>query len=235
MLSGVSGYDSWWVVYADGQRISNVDQPSAALSHLFAHVNRRVVEYSPSNAVPLHAAACAWQGAAVVIAGASGSGKSTITAGLVSRGLSYLTDEVAVVNPVDLTVAPYAKPLTIKSGSWPVLAGLRPIVPESIADVTMTQWHLAPTQLAGGVATAPHPVRLLLRCRWQHGSPTLLRPVSRAGLVLDLALDMFRPRQRIPWQLEVLARLAAGSLAYDLVYGDLDDATEAIVELLERE
>ena len=234
VLSGVGGHESWWAVYADGQLISNVDQPSAALSHLFAHLNRSVVEHSPADAVPLHAAACGWRGAAALIVGPSGSGKSTLAAGLGGRGLSYLTDEVAVVDRAELTVAPYAKPLTVKRGSWDVLAGLRPVVPAAIADVAATQWHVAPSLLAGGVATAPHPVQLLLRCRWQQGSATTLRPVSRAGMVVDLAMDMFRPRERVPAQLEVLARLARGALAYDLVYSDLEDASSAIVDLLER-
>ena len=232
VMSGVAGHPGWWAVYADERRISNCDFPSVALTHLFAHLNRAVVAHSPDDAVSLHAAACAWRGAAAVIAGPTESGKSTLAAGLALCGMSYLTDEVVEIDPIGLTVRPYPKPPSIDPGAWSVLPTLRPA--ESIEGVGFSQWHVDPAMLPGGVATEPVPVRLLLRCRWRKGSATTFKPTSRAALVVDLALDMFRPRERLAWQIEVLGRLAEQALAYDLVYDHLDEATGAIIELLDR-
>jgi hypothetical protein len=234
IASGVNGHPAWWAVYADERRISNCDYASVALTHLFAHVNRRVVAHSPDDAVTLHASACAWRGKAVVMAGPTESGKSTLAAGLALAGLCYLTDEVVEIDPVDLTVAPYPKPPSIDPGAWPVLEALRPQVPPPLEGVAFSQWHVDPALLTGGVADRAFPVHLLLRCRWRSGAPTVLRPMSRAALVLDLALDMFRPRDRLAWQIQVLGRLAEQAMVYELSYDDLDDATARIRDLLER-
>ena len=232
IVSGVNGHPNWWVVYADERRISNCDYPSVALTHLFGHVNRAVVAHSADDAVNLHAAACAWDGHAVVMAGPTESGKSTLAAGLALRGFTYLTDEVVVIDPVDLTVAPYPKPPSIDRGAWSVLPTLKPAVPPALQDVGFTQWHVDPAMLPGGVASSPFPVGLLVRSRWREDSPTVLRPASRGGLVLDLALDMFRPRHLLAQQVRVLCRLAEQALCYELTYSDLDDATAHLEDLM---
>lgn len=232
VISGVNGWPDWWVTYADDRRISNSAHASIALTHLFAHLNRAVVAHSPDDAVNLHASACALDGRAVVMAGPTESGKSTLAAGLALRGLAYLTDEVVEIDPVDLTVAPYPKPPSIDPGAWPVLEALRPTASGGLAGIGHTQWHVDPAALPGGVAAGPVRVALLLRTRWREGSATVVRPVSAARFVLDLALDMFRPRERLAWQVQVLGRLAEQAMVYELTYSDLDDATTRIVGLL---
>jgi hypothetical protein len=93
----------------------------------------------------LHALAVASDDGAIVLAGASGSGKSTTAATLVQHGWRYLSDEVAALDPSG-RVRPYPKPISIDPGS--PLAG----------------WEaggLAPAGRFGEVATAPAPVCLL--------------------------------------------------------------------------
>ncbi|MCW2621581.1 MAG: hypothetical protein JWL64_1183 [Frankiales bacterium] len=231
VVEGVNGHPDWWAVYAGDRRISTVPASSAALTHLFAHVNRAVVARAPQDAVPLHAAACALGDRAVLLTGPSESGKSTLAAALAQQGLRYLTDEVAVVDAARLDVAPYAKPLSIDRGSWGVLPGLEPD-PGGPPHALTHQWHVGPHRLSGGVATSPVAVRLVVQCRWRAGADLHLAAVPAAGAVAALALDMFRPRERLLHQVQVLARLLGATGAHELVYSALPEAVDALTRLL---
>ncbi len=57
--------------------------------------------------VALHAGAVRWNGKAILVAGPSGSGKSSMIAWLMNRGFEYLTDEAAVLMaPAKYAVCP---------------------------------------------------------------------------------------------------------------------------------
>ncbi len=62
----------------------------------------------------VHAGAVAIGGRGVVIVGGSGTGKTAIVARLLQRGGFYLSDEVALLDPLTDTVAPFAVPMAIK-------------------------------------------------------------------------------------------------------------------------
>jgi hypothetical protein len=64
-----------------------------------------------------HAGAVERRGRAVLLAGFSGGGKSTLTAAFTQRGWGYLSDEVALVDPASLSVHPYPKDLDLGDGS----------------------------------------------------------------------------------------------------------------------
>ena len=61
----------------------------------------------------VHAGAVAWQGRAIIIPGASLSGKSTLVAELVRAGATYLSDEFAVLDGCGL-VYPYPKAIALR-------------------------------------------------------------------------------------------------------------------------
>ncbi|MDX2341090.1 hypothetical protein NJC10_05325 [Micrococcus sp. M4NT] len=83
-------------------------------------------------------------GAAVVLAAASGTGKTTATRRL-GPHFAYLTDETAIVDPADLGVTPYAKPLSLlgdagvrpKHQVGPDGLGLGPTVPGTVRRVAV--------------------------------------------------------------------------------------------------
>ena len=55
----------------------------------------------------LHAGAVACAGRALILSAASGQGKSTVAGELLARGWSYLSDEIAPIDPTSCTVLPF--------------------------------------------------------------------------------------------------------------------------------
>lgn len=73
----------------------------------------------------LHASAVARTGRAVVLAGKSGAGKTTLTAALLAEGLSFVADDIV---PIDAGGGVWPVPLAmgIKAAGWPVVEALLP-------------------------------------------------------------------------------------------------------------
>ena len=96
----------------------------------------------------LHAgAAAASDGRSVVVHGASGVGKTTLTAALVQTGLAYLTDETVCVDPHTLEIEPFPKPLTVKPGAQSLLAHLAP--PADQVSEGSGNWQVPASSLGG--------------------------------------------------------------------------------------
>jgi len=66
----------------------------------------------------LHAGTVELGGQGVLISGAKGAGKSTLTLTLANEGGRYLGDEIAFVRYEDATVDPFPKAVTLKEGSF---------------------------------------------------------------------------------------------------------------------
>ncbi len=120
VLRGSAGY----LVVCNGDDIERATTLEEALRQVFG----RILELSYPDAewlAMMHAAAVGDEGGAVVMAGDSGSGKSTLTAALVHAGLSYFSDDVV---PLDSArrIRPMPLGISVKEGSWPVLAALYP-------------------------------------------------------------------------------------------------------------
>jgi hypothetical protein len=75
----------------------------------------------------IHAGVVVREGGALVLAGCSGRGKSTMTAGLLGRGFAYSSDELAPVT-ADLRVLRYPLPLRLRDGGLAGLGDLRVVL-----------------------------------------------------------------------------------------------------------
>ena len=83
----------------------------------------------------------------MVVHGASGAGKTTLTTALVQSGLAYVTDETVCLDPDTLVIEPFTKPLTVKPGSQELLAHLKP--PDDEVSEGSGNWQLPPERLGG--------------------------------------------------------------------------------------
>ena len=87
--------------------------------------------------VVLHGAALSHEGSAIVVAGASHAGKSTLAAALTLAGWRYLSDDVAPVRvgpSGDFVVLRYPKPIMLRPASMARFAGCLPAASPSAAE-----------------------------------------------------------------------------------------------------
>jgi hypothetical protein len=101
---------------------------ATTLEEALGQVLGRILELSYPDAewlAMMHAAAVGDERGAVVMAGESGSGKSTLTAALVHAGLGYFSDDVVPLDSAQ-RIRPMPLGISVKEGSWPVLAPLYP-------------------------------------------------------------------------------------------------------------
>jgi hypothetical protein len=97
------------VVYAGPNRVSRTLDESEALDAFESWV-RLDVMVSTTQRIFVHAGVVGWRGRAIVVPGASGTGKSRLVESLVRAGATYYSDEFAVIDDEGL-VHPFAQPL----------------------------------------------------------------------------------------------------------------------------
>src|SRR5262249_7165319 len=108
-------------VRRDGGFIAHAVRPGDAVGAVVGDVNRSAAETSGQHLL-FHAGALDAGGTGILVPAASGSGKSTLVAGLAQAGLGYLTDELAALDLASDELLPYAKPITVKPGSFEIVA-----------------------------------------------------------------------------------------------------------------
>ena len=224
-------YQRRYAVYFDGQPIVRTPSEPMALVYLLWHLNRAVVEAS-NRWLLLHAAAAEHEGAAVVLPAPMDSGKTTLVAGLVVRGLGYLTDETVAIDLATRRVDPYPKPLSIELGSWETLPSLRPQLDARFARFHDELWHVVPDAIRPGAAAGPSTPRVVVTPRFESGARTAIEPMSRAEAVMMLAENAFNFASHKAAGLDALAAIVRNCECYRMTVGTLDDACDAILDVV---
>lgn len=218
-------------LFRDQELLVRDRRPSRLLGKLIWAVNRQVIDGSSSDFL-LHAAAAAdVDGRVVLLPAPMESGKTTLVAGLLDRGLHYLTDEAAAVDP-DLTVRGFAKPLSIDNGSWGVLGHHAPRLPDALTGSMDDQWQVAPqgftTVVTDGLLT------MIVFPTYRAGqatSLTRLAPVS----ALDLVRASTFGSENRPLTAATMTRLAhmvATVPCFELRTGDLAEACDVVLDAM---
>jgi hypothetical protein len=214
-----------WILRIDGAEHGSNLEPEPLAATMVQTLNSRIVLHWPG--VVCHAGGVSLDGRAVVLPADPGSGKSTLTCGLVRAGFSYLTDEGVAFVPGSARIEPYAKPISLDPGSWFLFPEFDPGEPEPI------QWHVPPAAIRPDAVSAPCEARFLVFPTYVADADTVLTPMGRAEALLELAKNTFdfkeRSREAID-QLEIVVRACA---CYRLTVGSLDDAIARIRELVD--
>lgn len=218
-------YETW----RDGQRIAANSTPGSAVDAWLWHLNRDVLAAARDRYLLVHAAAATRDEHAVVLPAASGAGKSTFVAALVRAGLRYVTDEAVAIDRETGHITPYPKPLTVKRGSFGLLAPLRPPVPPLLEDEAPSQWHVAPAHLGDGIpASGPLRATLVVTPRYAPDVAAVLEPVPRAALVAEMARHAHRVGTIDRRDLDLLARVVRQASCHRISTAALDDAVDAV-------
>jgi hypothetical protein len=219
----------------DGETLARDQRPGEAVAWLIWDVNRRAAEASGEHLL-LHAGALDAGGTGVLVPGPSGSGKSTLVAGLARAGLGYLTDELVALDLTSGRLLPYAKPITLKRGSFEVLADM---LPSGAADPRSGRWSGgecsisvgAGSGLPLGFACAPG---IVVVPHYDASAPTVMRPLTKTDTFFALALNAVNLLPHGGSGAAGLGTLIARSTCVELTVSDLDEACALVLGLVEK-
>ena len=189
----------------------------------------------------VHAGAVVYKGAALIIAGRSGHGKTTLVLGLVRRGLGLLSDEFAIADATQQLIQPYRRSLHIRPGTpelIPELAFLREQPQQRLGGGI--EWTLTPDQLAralpGGLASAAPPryVLLLDGPPRPQAAPALV-PIPAAVATLELLRGTWAASVDFDGGLARIGRLLHGVACARLRAGALEPTLDTLMQWLESQ
>lgn len=221
------------ILCRDGAPLRPAGPAGLVVPTLLWQVNRQAVA-SSAGIVPVHAAAAARGRAGVVLAGRSGAGKTTLVAGLVRAGLDYLTDEVVAIDPTTGRILAYPKPLSVKIGGRRLLEDLRRPTPAALTAYESLQWQLPATSIradAPGDWAEPRVVVIVDR---EPGTACRLEPLRPGEAVLALAANLLRYGPHPRRDVEALATVVTRSRSFRLTVDGLDEACQALVDLIDQ-
>jgi hypothetical protein len=125
------------------------DPLSGTIALLEAIVGTVVAGLHGQGVLAVHAGAAAAPAGAVLIAGRSGQGKSTLILGLVRRGLGLMSDELALLDPQAGLVHPYPRAVHVRPATIsliPELAALETRPRHELGGGS--EWSVAPAEIA---------------------------------------------------------------------------------------
>jgi hypothetical protein len=214
----------------DGRDVHRVATSLGLVDELLWELNRAAIPTAPGVAV--HAGAVSLEGIGIVLPAPMDCGKTTLTAGLVVAGCSYLTDEAALIAPATGELLAYPKPLWLSPGSIGAIDGLRDRIMPEYRQLGRMRTHVRPGDLRAGALGGPCRIAFVVAPRFLAGSSVRLEPMSRAATLMCLAENSFNLRELGGAGLEQLRRSAAGARGYRLTHGHLGGAVAAILDLL---
>ena len=241
---------TWYRVTADDDVVYTSLIEGSVVSHLLMDVNARAAAACRDDAtVPLHAGTAAGVAGAIVLPGASHSGKTTITTALAASGHQFVADEVSRLDPDQLPIAPSGKPVALRSASGELLAPSVARLRRPGSRFEIDERFVPPSELGSqapvraaegavvapsGVARQPVEVSAIVFPRYDAAGPHHFAPLSPAETLERLmqctlgvasttvGADVFRTLER-------LVRAVPG---HALVYTGLDAALDERAPLL---
>jgi hypothetical protein len=222
-----SANNSDLTVEVDGLPLGQHPRLADGLDALVGEVNRQAVT-TRREKLGLHAAAVSWRGQGILLAGPSTAGKSTLAAALVRDGCGYLTDEAAFVDLNTLSIEPYPKPLSLRTGSLALL-GLR--VPEEVEGTTSD--FIPASYLRSSVEVASVPLSTIVFIRRRPGEEVSYRPIPRAEALVELTNNSFNFVEHGGRWLGRLRQLVLACSCWRLESGNIHAAANAVIHIAE--
>lgn len=184
----------------------------------------------------LHAGVVAKGDALIALPAESGDGKSTLVAGLITRGYRYFSDELAPLSGPSCEVVPVPLGVCIKDTAFPTLQAYYPeIRNQPLHDRVdgRRAVYLPPADEAIAVRDQTRPISHLVFPRYQAGAATTMKPIRRVeAFARALEQCVSIPK---PLTLEDAAALVGWIeqvQCYDLVSGSLEAMMDQIDRML---
>ncbi|MGB7404859.1 MAG: HprK-related kinase A [Pacificimonas sp.] len=173
---------------------------------------------------------------AVLITGDSGAGKSTLSALLsYEAGWRHFGDELALIAMDErLSIFPYPRPIGLKNQSIPEMerrVSADRFGPRLENTVKGTVRHLLPPIDAIAEMDKPALPALIVSPKFTAGAEPSIRPLPQSEAYLRLSVASTNQLRLGERGFETLVRLVRSIPAYDLVYGNSEDALTLVDQL----
>jgi hypothetical protein len=179
----------------------------------FDNAVRSAVAVNAPDHVFVHAGVVARDGRAIVLPGASGTGKTTLVVALVRAGATYFSDEFAVLDP-EGRVHPYPKTLSLRE-------------PGAVTQVELPAGEL------GAVASAPAEVGAIALTTYT-GLGGGFRPGTAGAGALALLSHAIAARSRSAAVLEAVRAAATDAVYVEGPRGEADAAAQELLALIDE-
>ena len=177
----------------------------------------------------LHAAVVERAGHALVLPAPPGAGKSTLCAGLASRGWRLLSDELALISPATGAITPLARPISLKNASIDLIARFAPdaLIGPTVHDTLKgSVAHVKPPTESVRREAEPATPRWIVVPRYVAGARAELQAVSKARAFMQLVESAFNYELHGARGFEVIARIIESCACYEFTYSNLEEAAE---------
>jgi len=205
--------------------------PAAQAAPMFEWGMNWCVAQRPMGWLVMHGAVLARDGAALVLPGFPGAGKSTLCASLAFlEGWRLLSDELTVLDPADGLLLPHPRPISLKNRSIEVVAAfegarLGPVYRDTRKG-TITHAACPAASLQAAEQRA-RPAWVVFP-RFESGAALHVEPLSRVEAFTLISEQSFNSERMGAPGFEALCRLFDQVSCYELVYGSTDQGLEGI-------
>lgn len=182
----------------------------------------------------IHAGVVEKNGLAVILPAPPGSGKSTLTAGLVLSGWRLLSDELTLIDRKTGLIHPLPRPVSLKNQSIPLIQAFCPeayINRPSHDTAKGTVAHMRPPKESVRRQYETARPGWVIFPQWKANAVTTLSPRSKAQTFMFLAQNAFNYSHLGAEGFRVGATLIEQAACYDFRYSQLDEAIVAFDRL----
>ena len=182
----------------------------------------------------IHAAVVEKNGLAAILPAPPGSGKSTLTAGLILSGWRLLSDELTLIDRKTGLIHPLPRPVSLKNQSIAVIQAFsdKAFINRPSHDTAKgTVAHMRPPKESVRRQHEAAPPAWVIFPRWIAGASTRLTPRSSAQTFMFLAQNAFNYSHLGADGFRVGTRLIDQVACYDFEYSQLGEAVCAFDRL----
>ena len=185
----------------------------------------------------IHAGVVEKNGLAVILPAPPGSGKSTLTAGLILSGWRLLSDELTLIDRKTGWIHPLPRPVSLKNESIPLIREFssEAFINRASHDTAKgTVAHLRPPKESVRRQHEPARPGWVIFPKWVASGPTLLTARSKAQTFMFLAQNAFNYSQLGADGFRAGVQLIEQSDCYDFQYSKLDEAIAQFNQLADE-
>ncbi len=185
----------------------------------------------------IHAGVVEKNGLAAILPAPPGSGKSTLTAGLVLSGWRLLSDELTLIDRKTGWIRPLPRPVSLKNESIPLIREFssEAFINRASHDTSKgTVAHMRPPKESVRRQHESARPGWVIFPKWTPNSPATLTPRSKAQTFMFLAQNAFNYSHLGADGFRVGTQLIEQTECYDFQYSRLDQAISTFNQLADR-